>query len=245
MKAKYVNEEVSFKRGQDPKRSMGIGLEGRLYKDLEKAGFDRDSVEISDDFVIYPTDSDYSIFADREEIKKICMKYMDPSKSDLAETLSTKYSSPEEIKKAVSEALDAGISPESIKLIIDKYSPGSHKDLAKIHLTKLTRDDKKEKFDEEYNTYVFIGYVDKVPVTINGKRYYEDKFVVENMLKIDQYNPDDLQMISGMKLRAQYQNYPEGGVYAVKVPKELMDEDRYTEIPENMQEIVEKYKFKI
>ena len=108
-------------------------------------------------------------------------------------------------------------------------------------------DDVQQKFEEEYNTYIFIGYTDKVPVEVNGKQYYEDKFVVENMVKIDMYNPNDLNMVSGMKLRTRYQNYPDdsGGTFAVKVPAELMDEDSYSEIPDHMQEIIEKYKFKI
>lgn len=242
--------EANFERGQSPKGAMGIGLEGRLYKDLEKEGYEKDDINISDEFVITPAQSARSYRFDEHEIlQKLCIKHMDSKKKAIAQVLmSGKHSSSESTQKSVEAAFKDGVSKESLKLLIDNFSEdGNTSNAANIQLAKLTRTKEKEKFEDEYNTYIFIGYTDKVPVEVNGKQYYEDKFVVENMVKIDMYNPNDLNMVSGMKLRTRYQNYPDdsGGTFAVKVPAELMDEDSYSEIPDHMQEIIEKYKFKI
>jgi hypothetical protein len=50
-----------------------------------------------------------------------------------------------------------------------------------------------------------------------------------------------------MKLRVRYQEhkYPDYAVYMLQIPKDLMDEESYYEIPEHLQDIVEKYKRKI
>lgn len=249
MKAKFIHEAVSFERGKSPKGAMGIGLEGRLYKDLEKAGYDKESVDIDSNFVLVPKQDYHRGRYGDDELKEILVKHMDPKKSALAKILMRGKSQPSKsIQAAVAEAYADGLSKEVIEKLVDHYSEdGNTKSAAKIQLTKLTRTKEKEQFEEEYNTYVFIGYTDKIPVEINGKKYYEDKFVVENMVKIDMYDPNQLNMIHGMKLRTRFQNYPDdsGGTYAVKVPKILMDEESYSDIPEHMQEIVEKYKFKV
>jgi len=242
--------EISFERGQSPKAAMGIGLVDKLHKALEKAGYEKTDAEISTNGVIHPSDSYGSGYGgDDGSFHKFLAGYMEPKKAAIAKILLRGKNQPSKsIQEAIKEAYEDGISVESLELLIDHYSESdSTKTAAKIQIAKLTRTKEKEKFEDEYNTYIFIGYTDKVPVEVNGKQYYEDKFVVENMVKIDMYNPGDLQMVSGMKLRTRYQNYPgdSGGTWAVKVPKELMDEDSYHEIPGNMQDIVEKYKFKI
>ena len=124
---------------------------------------------------------------------------------------------------------------------------------------KLVREHINEKFSDdsdpikdlgigEYNRYAFIGYTDKKPVTINGKKYYEDEFQVESMIKIDRYSAADMASIGGMKMRHQVQyggHSGEHGVYYVDIPKWMMDEDYYSKIPKQHRDIIEKYKVKI
>jgi len=68
------------------------------------------------------------------------------------------------------------------------------------------------------------------------------------MIKIDKFNINDLSMILALKARANAQydksgtGKTEGAAYRIYIPKDIMDEDSYYEIPPHLQSIIEKYK---
>lgn len=238
--------EVNFERGQNPKAAMGIGRTEKLYKDLEEAGFEKDQIEISDNFIIYPTNKKGVSpgWGSKERIQSIALNHMEEKFVKFAESLGDIHT--HSVKGAIEEAIEDGLSEEEILLIAKHYSAnGNIYGEVKIYTSDLFRDDKKKEEDDEENIYLFIGFMDKKPVEVNGKTYYEDKFSVESMVKVDKYDPGQLSMVHPMKIRARYQ-YPDGGnVYMLKVPNYVMDEDHYSEIPDHLQEIVEKYKVKL
>jgi len=233
--------EINFERGIDPKRSMNIGRKTQILKDLEEAQISPDDVEILPDFVILGKNVLYN---NRDALHQIQMKYMPEKKRELVSIIM--HDSPmETVEYAIEEALKNGISKEDIEVLIKEFAHGKQSDQATIYLTKHTRTQEEIEHDEENNIYVFIGYTKKVPVEVNGKKYYEDKFSVENMVKIDKFSTANLSMVNVMKMRFRYQGYEDGGVYMLEIPKEFMDEDSYHEIPEHLQDIVEEYKRRI
>ena len=64
------------------------------------------------------------------------------------------------------------------------------------------------------------------------------------MIKLERYNPGALQSVSMMKTRARVQ-YSDGDVYMVDIPKFMMDDDKYEEIPDLWYDTIDKYKRKI
>lgn len=251
-----LDESVSFQRGKDPMTSMGVGKKNLVIDELKRRGMTGDEVDISPKFVITPNDK--AAYHDRDRILEIGVKYMPEPYAEFAHfLLSQKKQGPQRysvtmpmmksLKQAIDDVYTAGASKEEIELILDHYGDSTERNEGKIYIAKLARTPEKEQEDEENNIYIFIGYTDKVPVTINGKQYYEDKFTVENMIKIDKYDPSQLSQVGAMKIRVRYQEhkYPDYGVYMLQVPKEVMDEENYYEIPEHLQDIVEKYKRKI
>jgi hypothetical protein len=64
------------------------------------------------------------------------------------------------------------------------------------------------------------------------------------MIKIDKYDASDLQMVPMMKIRAKTQ-YPDGAVYMITVPEEVMDEDRYDDIPEEWHSLIKDHAIRI
>jgi len=234
--------EISFERGKDPRESMNIGKKAQVISELKKASMDGNEVDITEKFMIIPNKNMQSYELDRT--RDIAIKYMPTIYSEFVKRIMKKGTI---LKVVIDDAISSGMSPDEIKDLL-VYSNGEN-DIsgAKIYLAKVSRDEEKIREDEENNIYIFIGYTDKVPVTINGKQYYEDKFTVENMIKIDKYDASQLSQVTGMKLRVRYQEHkhPDYGVYMLNIPKEVMDEENYYEIPEHLQEIVEKYKRKI
>jgi hypothetical protein len=235
--------EVDFERGKDPKESLGLGIRLQIKKDLEEARIDPKDVNILDDLVILNKRGFRT-----EELFPIQMKYMPKKKANFVKDLRNENIKPE---LAVEDALASGIPPEEIKVLIEefgkfkeKYREINHKAPAVIHLTKLTRTPEKEKEDEENNIYAFIGWQGKIPVEINGKKYYEDGLETEAIIKIDKFDIGSLHNITGMQLRARYSGH-NANVYTIHIPSELMDEERYEEIPEHLREIFDKYKQKI
>lgn len=238
----YLKETVSFQRGQDPKKAMGLGIKVLVERALKEAGYKGNELEVLPSSVIIFSKN--AAYWQLDKLQEIALKYMPSKFSDLIKKLKgSSVGSP--FEKTIKEAIENGIDPEDLKVLLDNYTDKAS--YGKILLTKYTRSPEKEQEDEENNVYIFIGYTDKVPTFVNGKKYYEDKFTVESMVKIDKYNPDHLSMVTGMKLRVRYQGHEheDYGVYMITVPKFLMDEDKYYEIPEHVQEIVEKYKRKI
>ena len=231
--------EMDFERGQDPKEALGLGVRLQIKKDLEAAGIDPKDVEILDDLVILNKRG----FREKE-LLPIQMKYMPKKKANFIKALRHDKIKPE---LAVEDALDAGIPPEEIKVLINEfgkfkegYQDIDHKTPAAIHLAKLTRTPEKIEEDEEYNDYAFIAFPDKVPVMVNGKKYYEDGWGTEGMMKIDKYDTSSLHSISGMKLRTRYAGH-NSAVYFISVPKDFMDEERYDEFPDIIRDNFDDY----
>ena len=169
MRARAVFE-AEFERGTDPKRSMGLGRKVQIEKDLEEAGINPKAVEITDNLII----KNKSVYSSQEgELAKIQMKYLQPKWKKFVKEL--RGGNP---KEAVDNGLADGIDPDVLEELINEfgkfkegYQTVDHKTSAHIYLKKLTRDEDKIAEDEEYNTYAFIASPDKVPVTINGKKY--------------------------------------------------------------------------
>jgi len=229
--------EINFERSQDPKRTMGLGKKVQIEKELEEEGIDPSSVEITDDLILKAKGSYES-----EKIQKIAIKYLRPEWKKFVEEL--REGDP---KKAVEKALENGIEHRIIEDLIKefgKFSEGynkvDHKTPAWIHFKKLTRDEEKKQEDNEYNDYVFLAFKDKIPVTVNGKKYYEDGWGTEGMIKIDKYDTSSLSNVSGLKLRARYAG---GGsnVYMISVPSDFMDKERYDEFPDIIQQNFDEY----
>ena len=238
MRARAVFE-AEFERGTDPKRSMGLGRKVQIEKDLEEAGINPKAVEITDNLII----KNKSVYSSQEgELAKIQMKYLQPKWKKFVKEL--RGGNP---KEAVDNGLADGIDPDVLEELINEfgkfkegYQTVDHKTSAHIYLKKLTRDEDKIAEDEEYNTYAFIASPDKVPVTINGKKYYEDGWGTEAVMKIDKYDPGSLSSISGMKLRARYSG-GNSNVYFIRVPAEFMDEERYEDLPDMIRDNFDEY----
>jgi len=253
MKAKFIYEK--FSEESDPIKDMNIGKKNQILKDLENIGIKEDDVIFFDDYSFFMKTS-----KNMEPLTflNIQLKYFPPAKAKLINRLNNTN---DDIKIIIDDAFAEGISLTDIKYIINyelsytiykgnRHIP-SQQDLltVEIYLQKLSRTKKKIKEEKENNIYIFIGYYDKVPVDVSGEQYYEKKFCVENMVKIDKYNVGQLQSISMMKLRAQVQygtgSDKEGHVYMLTIPKDFMDKDHYYEIPEEFRDIIEKYKQRI
>lgn len=229
--------EVNFERGQDPKRSMGIGKKTQIEAELEKIGIDPDSVEITDNLILKSKGSYRS-----EELQKIAIKYLRPDWKKFVKEL--RKGDP---KKAVENALEEEIPNEIIEELINEfgdrdedYRKTDHRSLALIHYKKLTRGEEKVAEDEEYNDYVFIAFQDKVPVTVNGEKYYKDGWGTEGMIKIDRYDTSSLSSVSGLKLRVRFAG-DGSNVYMISVPSDFMDEERYNEFPDIIQQNFDEY----
>lgn len=238
-----------FVADSDPIKDMNIGKRNQILKDLSEIGIKQSDVEIANDYFIKFKGGDY---LRNKKLTDIQLKYMPEEKrafaisiSRLANNVSPAYPQQKlSLEECIQQALDDKISVSDIKELINEFAK-ELKNEAFILIAKLSRTKKEKKFDDENNIYVFIGFTNKVAVTIGGKKYYEDKLSTEGIIKIDKFDTSQLQQISMMKLRVQFQNYEDGAVYMVSIPKDMMDDDRYTEIPKHMYEIFEKYKKRI
>ena len=112
---------------------------------------------------------------------------------------------------------------------IDSFKSMQERDLdkaIKLISKKLVRTDSERSRDDSHDLFVFIGR-DKFVEKEDGS--YRKTLEVENFLKIDIYNTEDLQMINMMKIRARSQGGSD--VYMIWIPKDFFDEekDSYTE----------------
>jgi len=112
---------------------------------------------------------------------------------------------------------------------IDSFKSMQERDLdkaIKLISKKLVRTDSERSRDDSHDLFVFIGR-DKFVEKEDGS--YRKTLEVENFLKIDIYNTEDLQMINMMKIRVRSQIGSD--VYMIWIPKDFFDEekDSYTE----------------
>jgi len=255
-----VNEK--FTEGGDPIQDMNIGIRNQIQKDLEQIGLKLEDVEIDDDFLITTINNKKLVWGTEDKFRDIQLKYLSEEKRKLAKGILRienlyggqnripvfQQTRKDTLEECIKEALKDKISVKDIEKYIKTFASYNLQKESELPLAKLTRTKKKIKEDKENNVYVFIGYMDKTPIHVKGKVYYEDKFQVEKMVKIhDRYNHGELAQIAMMKMRAnaQYGGQSGAGVFRLDVPKFLMDEDYYSEIPDHVRDIVEKYKRRI
>jgi len=247
----YLTEK--FTEDSDPIKDMGIGKKQQILKDLKEIGILENDVKFEDDytfFMKYGRRSQPAFFVD------VQLKHFPEGKKQLLYGLEK---TKDNIINLIDEAVKRGIDKQEIFTIIeyvltgmtwgDKRGEQASPDIqrAKIYLAKISRTRKQKAEEEKNNIYVFIGYEGKFPITVNGKKYYENKFMAETMIKFDKYDAGQLQSINMMKIRArvQYGSENDVGIYMFTVPKDIMDKDKYDGIPEEYYHLIVKYKKQI
>lgn len=105
---------------------------------------------------------------------------------------------------------------------------------------KIRRSPEDLEFEKEYDTFVFIGR-DKFLELPNGN--FKRKLEIENLYKIDKYNPDDQSAFNMMKLRSR--SHPDSSLYFIHIPKGFLEEKSYTKVPEYLVDLIDKKKTKI
>ena len=118
-------------------------------------------------------------------------------------------------------------------------------DKLKLDLYKETRSEEESFRDEYFNSYLFIGYNDMKEVKIDGETYHKKRLGIENLVKVDLYNPQDLTQAYGMKIRAT--TVDGGKVWAVWIPKDMWEQDyAYNEdIPDDVRKFIDENKFQV
>lgn len=246
---KLISDNLfEFKKGLDPVRSLGIDRRSEILNDLDDANIPHDSIKILHNGSIRATKY---ISSWDNKFEKIQEKYLSPSERSLVSLLTRNTFDSNNVKKALIKLIKTdNLNPSDVISLIENFCKTAEilsdtRTLVAIIYARISRKYDERKHDKEYNTYAFVGYDDKEPVIINGKKYYEDKFKVESIMKIDKFDPYSLQMVSMMKTRVHYQQDKGQKVYLIDLPKEMMDEERYSEIPSYLQDIFEKYKRRI
>jgi len=252
---KIVKENINeaFTRNSDDKmETLGLGKKAKIMEDLKNAGIREQDVEITPDFQLIWRGRESYIGDNRpDEFFDIKIKYMQTAEADMARRI---HYTEDNIISIIEDAWKVGLRKDKIMALIDEFTNEDRrrglsvrdkkhvKAQATVTLSKLSRTKAEIKHDKEYNTYAFIGYTDKVPVMVDGRKYYEDKLGVEKIMKIDKFNISDLQNISLMKIRLQHQHYADGHVYLIDLPKDVLDGEDYNKIPPELEYIFDKYK---
>jgi hypothetical protein len=241
MKLVRSNINEKFTEDSDTIKDLGIGRQ-RIINELASLGIKEDDLEFKPDGTFFLKKAWNRI---PDKFIDIQMKYFPDGKSQLMKDL---RDGKKDDLKTIKDAHKAGVSIDDIIYIVKYLEPNeaSQKNMITqidLYSKFLNRTSDQKKFDKEYNIYVFIGYDEKLPVEINGKKYYEDKFEAEKMVKMNKYDLRDLHSVDMMKSRAMFGRH--GVVYMVSIPKFMMDEQYYEGIPEEWRDIVDKYKKKI
>jgi len=246
-----INEAFS-RNSEDKMEGLGLGKKAKILEDLKDAGIREIDVEITPDFQLIWRGRETWMGDNRpDEFFDIKIKYMPTVEGDMAKRI--RYTE-DSVISIIEDAWKAGLKKDKIMTIIDEFTNEDRRRglivrdkkhvraQATVTLSKVSRTKAEIKHDKEYNTYAFIGYTNKVPVTVDGRKYYEDKLGVEKIIKIDKFNIGNLQNISLMKIRLQHQHYDDGHVYLIDLPKDVLDGDDYSEIPPELEYIFDKYK---
>jgi len=236
----YINEK--FEEDTDILKDMNIGTKNLIIKDLAYIGILEDNIILNDDYSFFMKEGRRR---EPSPFFEVQMKYFPEAKKKFMMNMKEQK---ESFYKALHDATKGGITIDDIDFMVNYFFPDKDREkdyFAQLDLyhKKLARTRQQKKDDKENNLYVFIGEDKKVPVEINGKKYYEDRFEVEKMIKMDRYNLGDLRSIEMMKTRAKFARH--GQVYMLNVPKDFMDEKYYDEIPEENRYIIEMYKKRI
>lgn len=98
--------------------------------------------------------------------------------------------------------------------------------LIKAKYDKDKKDPDRRKMEKNSDMYVFVA---RPKFTEVGNGNYQKDLEIENMVKIDPYNADDLQILSFMKLRARVQSN-NSEVYCVWIEKDAITEEELMDI---------------
>ena len=132
----------------------------------------------------------------------------------------------ERIKEVISGTYNLSEIYDRLDTIFNMSDP-SIQNIIYLIQKKLIRGESERSRDETHDLFVFIGR-DKFVEKEDGS--YRKTLEVENFIKINIYNPEDLQMANMMKMRARMQA---GGseVYIIWMPKDVFEEekDSYTQ----------------
>lgn len=104
-------------------------------------------------------------------------------------------------------------------------------------IKKIRRSQEDIEFEKEYDTFIFIGrykYIEQPDG--NFKR----KLEIENLYKIDKYNPDDQSIFNMMRMRARM--HSDSKLYFIHIPKGTLEDKSYTEVPEYLVDLIDKKK---
>ena len=104
--------------------------------------------------------------------------------------------------------------------------------LLKLVQKKLTRSEENKERDDTMDLFVFIGS-EKFSKKENGD--YKKSLGIENLVKIDLYDPVELQQINMMKMRA---HADKSDVYMIWIPKDTFEEEKDSYFPEEIPEFI-------
>jgi hypothetical protein len=138
----------------------------------------------------------------------------------------------------IREVVEGTYDLREIYARIDSFKLMQERDLdkaIKLISKKLVRTDSERSRDDSHDLFVFIGR-DKFVENEDGS--YRKTLEVENFLKINIYNPEDLQMVNMMKIRARMQA---GGseVYMIWMPKGVFEEEKDSFTQEEISDFID------
>jgi hypothetical protein len=240
----YESINEKFTQESDPIEDMNIGIKNKILNDLKPLKIEEKDIIIKDDGTIK-----YRGYYKPSGFLEVQMRYMPNEKKEFVKKITeicAKSFTPNILEECISEAFKNNISSEDIKDLSQEFGSNEFYKYAKIIIEKLSRTKKQIKHDNTHNIYIFIGFNEKVPIEVKGKKYYEDSLGTESIVKIDKFNYGDNLMVSMAKIRARAQYFDQDGeVYMIELPKEVLDGDRYEKIPDYLYDIFDKYKRKI
>lgn len=111
MRAQFVYENLSFERGQDPKKVMGIGMEEQIKKAMEDEGFRYTSDDIA---LWWASEKNYPNFA-----RYLINKVSDPKSLSTALERAITGSTFGRSSEIVKMLLEAGVDPNDMLIGID------------------------------------------------------------------------------------------------------------------------------
>jgi len=190
-----------------------------------------------------------------EETNKILLLFRIKRAIDLQET--------EKIQSFVTELANKYGSEEIMemaeKIEVDdmnrRYGDRGRKLFNKRDLTKLElmlhkehRTEEQIVRDDMFNIYAFIGYTDLKEKEVEGETFYKKELGIENLVKIDKYDPNSLNQVGMMKIRAAAQHQKKDkyeGVWGVYIPKHTWDRDTAynDDIPDDLRNYIKENKF--
>lgn len=112
-----------------------------------------------------------------------------------------------------------------------------------LALIKAERTAAQKKFDDENDTFVFIGRPTFVEVP-PGSGNYRKTLEIENLIKIDKYNISDHKTLNALKLRARYQG-ENSEVYKITLPAGTVKEKYTSNLEPWLVSLIDEHKARI